>query len=132
MEKEINNIKKKKKIRAVVAIKITVNQSTQVPDNLKFLTPNMGHLLKQHSQNMGKIISFILGSGCGSDKTSTTHRISLNALKVNRYINEFFARLIRCKTANVKIVTPKSHDKSVITMSATDNPQQQKKSKIGL
>jgi hypothetical protein len=64
----------------------------QVPDGLKCLTPNMGYLLKQHSQNMEKIILFILGFGWGSDKTSTTHRISLNALKVNSYINAFFCQ----------------------------------------
>jgi hypothetical protein len=64
---------------------------------------------------MGKITLFILGFGWGSDKTSTTHRISLNALKVNGYINAFFVRLIRSKTAKMKIITPKWHVKSVIT-----------------
>jgi hypothetical protein len=40
----------------------------------------VGYLIDQNSQNMGKIILFIiLGFGWWSDKTSTTYRISLNA-----------------------------------------------------
>jgi len=103
------------KITAAVATKITVNQSTS-SRWLKMFTLNMCYLLNQHSQNMGKIILFILGFGWGSGKTSTTNRISLNALTVNSYIDTFFVTLIRSKTVTPKIITPKWHVNSVITI----------------
>jgi hypothetical protein len=67
----------------------------------------MGYLLNQHSQNMGKIILFILDFGWGSDKTSTKQWISLNPLTVNSDINAFSVRLITDKTATLTIITPK-------------------------
>jgi len=76
----------------------------------------MCYLLNQNSQNMGKIILFILGFGWVSGKTSTTNRISLTALTVNSYINAFFVSLISSKTATLKITTPKWHVNSVITI----------------